>query len=168
MAMQHKQETLVHVISVLNVTRYAMQVKRQHIHLVMDAVERTHHDFTMLYNITNSLYTNLNYQQIVHHICSILANLRDSLYYMRQVTMHAMDYIDAVTTGILLPHVLPVEYSSKYMDTNVSAYSSIASNNDNLSSRSTKIHYNSDTHPHSSPTTSMQCYITTFSPTTML
>ena len=37
-----QQETLAHIISVLNVTRYAMQVNRQHINLVMDAVERTH------------------------------------------------------------------------------------------------------------------------------
>ena len=108
--MQHKQqEPLVHIITVLNVTRYAIQVNRQHINLVMHAVGRTHQDVTMLYNITRSLYTSLNYQQIVLHICSILANFRDSLYYMRQVTMHAMDYIDAATTGILSPHVLPVE-----------------------------------------------------------
>ena len=63
----------------------------------------------MLYNITNSLYTRLNYQQIVLHIPSILANLRDSLNYMRQVAMHAMDYIDSATTVILSLHVLPVE-----------------------------------------------------------
>ena len=37
----------------------------------------------MFYNITSSLYTSLNYQQIVLCICSILVNLRDSLYYMR-------------------------------------------------------------------------------------
>ena len=91
-ATQHtQQETLVHIISVLNVTRYATQVNRQHINLVMAAVERTHQDITMLHNITSSLYTSLNYQQTVLHIHSILANLRDSLYYMRQVTMHAMD-----------------------------------------------------------------------------
>ena len=86
-AMQHKQqETLVHIISFLNVTRYAMQLNRQHINLVMDAVERTHQDVTTLYNITNSLYTNLNYQQncqIVFQTHSILANLRDLIYYMR-------------------------------------------------------------------------------------
>ena len=75
----------------------------------MDAVERTHQDITMLYNITSSLYTSLNYLQIVLHLYSTLANLRDSLYYMRQVTKDAMDYIDAATTGILSPHVLPVE-----------------------------------------------------------
>ena len=28
---------------------------------------------------------------------------------MGQVAMHAMDYIDAATTGILSPHVLPLE-----------------------------------------------------------
>ena len=95
-AMQHKQqETLVHIISVLNVTRYATQVNRQHTNLVMDAVERTHQDVTMIYNITSSLYSNLNYQQIVLHIHSILANCRDSLYYMKPVTMHANRIITA-------------------------------------------------------------------------
>ena len=109
-AAKHKQqETLIHILSVLNVTRYATQLNRQHINLVMDAVERTHQDITMLYNITSSLYTSLNYQQIVLHICSILANLRDSLYYMRQVAMHVMDYIYAAMTCILSLHVLPVE-----------------------------------------------------------
>ena len=28
---------------------------------------------------------------------------------MREVTIHTMDYIDTVTTGILSPHVLPIE-----------------------------------------------------------
>ena len=28
---------------------------------------------------------------------------------MREVTIHTMDYIDAATTGVLSPHVLPVE-----------------------------------------------------------
>ena len=55
-ATQHKQETLVHIISILNVTRCATQVNRQHINLVMDAVERTHQDVNMLCNIISSLY----------------------------------------------------------------------------------------------------------------
>ena len=109
-ATQHtQQETLVHVISILNVTKYATLVNRQHINIVMNAVERTHQEITTLYNITHSLYGSLSYQQIILHICFILANLRDSLYYMREVAMHAIDYIDAATTGILPPHVLPVE-----------------------------------------------------------
>ena len=28
---------------------------------------------------------------------------------MREVTIHTMDYIDAATTGILSPYVLPIE-----------------------------------------------------------
>ena len=109
-ATQHnQQETLVHIISILNITTYATQVNRQHINIVLNAAEKTHQDATTLYNITHSLYSSLSYQQIVLHIHSILANLRDSLYYMREVAIHIMDYIDAATTGKLSPHVLPVE-----------------------------------------------------------
>ena len=62
-AMQHQQhETLVHINSILNVTRYATQVNRQHINLVMDSVEMTHQVVITLYNITSSLLTSLNYQ----------------------------------------------------------------------------------------------------------
>ena len=61
--LQYKQqETLVYIISVLNVTRYATQVNRQDINLVMDAVERTHQDINTLYNIISSHCTSLNYQ----------------------------------------------------------------------------------------------------------
>ena len=83
-ATQHnQQETLVHIISILNVTRYATQVNRQHINIVMSTAEKTHQDVTTLYNITHYLYSSLSDQQIVLHICSILANLWDSLYYLR-------------------------------------------------------------------------------------
>ena len=82
-----QQETLVHVISILNITRYAMEVNRQHINTVMQAMQRTHDDVTTLFNITSSIYTCINYQQILLHVCSILGNLRDSLYYMRQIVM---------------------------------------------------------------------------------
>ena len=43
-----QQETLIHIISFLNVTRYATQVNRQHINIVMDTVEQTHQDVTTL------------------------------------------------------------------------------------------------------------------------
>ena len=36
-----QQETLVHVILILNVTRYAMHINKQQISVVMEAVERT-------------------------------------------------------------------------------------------------------------------------------
>ena len=109
-ATQHSQEEiLAHVICKLNVTRYTTQVNRQHINIVMNAAEKTHQDVTILYSIIHSLYSSMSYQQIVPHICSVLANLRDSLYFMREVAIHTMDYVEAATTGILSPHVLPVE-----------------------------------------------------------
>ena len=107
---QHnQQETLVHVISILNITRYTTQVNRQHINIVMSAAEKTHQDVMTLYNIMHSLYSSLSYQQIVLHIQSLFANLWHSVYYMREVAIQTMDNIDAVTTGILSPHVLPVK-----------------------------------------------------------
>ena len=84
-------------------------MNRQHINIVMNAAERTHQDVTTLYNITHSLYSRLSYQKIIFHIHSVLAKLKDSLYYMREVTIHTMDYIDAATTGMLSPQVLPVD-----------------------------------------------------------
>ena len=105
----HQQDNVVHEISIMNITRYAMQVNRQHINAVMETVQRTHNDVTTLFNITSSIYNFINYQQILLYLHSILANLRDTLYYMRQIAMHAMDYIDAATTSILSPHILPVE-----------------------------------------------------------
>ena len=105
-ATQHNQwDTLVHVISILNVTRYATQVNRQQ-NIVMNTAEKTHQDVTTLYSITHMLFSSQSYQQIVLHFCSILAN---SLSYMREVAIHTMDYVDAATTRILSPHVLPVE-----------------------------------------------------------
>ena len=93
---QNQQETLVHVISILNITRYAIQINRQHINILMDTTEKTHQDITTLFNVMHSVYSSISYQQIVLHIRSILANLWDS-------------GIDAATTGILLPHMLPVQ-----------------------------------------------------------
>ena len=75
----------------------------------MDTTERTHQDIATLYNITHSLYSSISYQQLVLHIRSILANLWNSLHYMREIALYTKDYIDAATTGILLPHILPVQ-----------------------------------------------------------
>ena len=75
----------------------------------MNAAEKMHQDVTTLYNIMHSLYSSLSYKQIVLHIQSIWANLWYSLYCMREVAIHTMDYIDAATTGAFSPHVLPIE-----------------------------------------------------------
>ena len=61
-----------------------------------------------LYNITTSLATSLSYYQLVLHIRSVLANLQDLLSYMRTVSMHIMDYINAATKGTLSPYILAI------------------------------------------------------------
>ena len=49
-----QQETLVHIISILNVTRYATQVNRDSIIILMDKVDETSQDDNNLYNKTTS------------------------------------------------------------------------------------------------------------------
>ena len=99
----------MHIVSILNVTRYATQINRQHINIVIDVVDRLEQDVNNLYNIANSLYTSLSYYQLVLHIRSILANLRDALSYIRTVSTLTMDYIDTATTGTLSLHTLTIE-----------------------------------------------------------
>ena len=49
------------------------------------------------------------------YMCTILAYLRDSLTYKRQVAIHMMDYVDAATTNVLSPDILPVEDLTKML-----------------------------------------------------
>ena len=103
-----QQEAVVHIVSILNVTRYAGQVNRQHINIIMDKVDGNVHDVNKPNNLTTSLSTSLSYYQLILHIRSVLANLQDPLSYVRTVSMHIMDYIDAATTGTLSSHILPI------------------------------------------------------------
>ena len=102
-----QQETLVHIMSILNVTRYATQVNRC-INTLMDAVRTTSHDINNLYNLTTSLATSINFHQLILHIRLVFANLCDSLNYIQMVSTHTMDYIYVATSGTLSPHILPV------------------------------------------------------------
>ena len=102
------QETLVHIVSIFNITRYATQVNRHGINALMDAVRATSHDINNLYNLATSLSTSINFHQLILHIRSVFANLYDSLNYVQMVSTHTMDYIDAATSGTLSPHILPV------------------------------------------------------------
>ena len=68
----------------------------------------TSQDINHLYNLTTSLAASINFNQMILHIRSVFAYLRDSLHYLSTVSTHTMDYIDAATSGILSPHVLPV------------------------------------------------------------
>ena len=70
-----QQETLVHIVSILNVTRYAVQVNRHSINILMDKVDENSQDVNTLYNLTTSLATSLSYHQLILYIRSVLANL---------------------------------------------------------------------------------------------
>ena len=103
-----QQETLVHIVSILNITRYAVQVNRQSINILMGKVDETSHDINNLYNLTTSLATSISFHQLILHIRSVFANLCYLLSYIRMVSTYTMDYINAATSGTLLPHILPV------------------------------------------------------------
>ena len=74
----------------------------------MDKVDKTSHDINNLYNLTTSLATSISFHQLILQIRSVFENLHDSLSYIRMVSTHTMDYVDAGTSGTLSPHILPV------------------------------------------------------------
>ena len=67
--------TLVHIVSILNVTRYATQVNRHSINNLIDAVHTTSQDINNHYNLTTSLAASINFNQMILHIRSVFANL---------------------------------------------------------------------------------------------
>ena len=87
---------------------YAAQVNRHSINVLMDKVDEPAHNVNNLYNLTTSLATSLSYHQLILHIRSVLVNLQDSLSYIRTVSMHTMDYVNAAVTVTLSPHILPI------------------------------------------------------------
>ena len=102
-------DTLVHIVSILNVTRYATQVNRHSINSLIDAVDSAAQDIDNLFNVTSSLASSINFNQMTLHLRSVFANLQDTMKYLCTISTHTMDYIDAATSGRLSPHVLPVE-----------------------------------------------------------
>ena len=74
-AQSTQEETLVLIVSILNVTQYAAQVNRHSINILVDRMDETSHDVNNLYNLTTSLATSLSYHQLVLYIRSVLANL---------------------------------------------------------------------------------------------
>ena len=103
-----QQETLVHILSIINVTQYAVYINRHSINILMNNVDETSHDINNLYNLTTSLATSISFRQLILHRRSVFANLCDSLSYIRMVSTYTMDYIDAATSGTLSQHILPV------------------------------------------------------------
>ena len=78
-----EEETLVHVISVLNITRYATQVNRLKINEVINALQKANQDMNILLNITDVLTQCLRYHQIYTYACIIYTYLRVCPKYMK-------------------------------------------------------------------------------------
>ena len=75
----------------------------------MGDLQKASEDMNILLNITDVLMQCLRYHQIYTYACTILSYLRYCLTYMRQVTTHTMDDVNAAMTNILSPDILPVE-----------------------------------------------------------
>ena len=83
-------------------------MNRHSISNLIDTVHTASQDIDNLYNVTTSLASSISFNQMILHIRSVFANLRDSMHYLHTLSMHTKDYIDAATSGILSPHVLPI------------------------------------------------------------
>ena len=73
----------------------------------MDAVHSAAQDINNLFNVTSSLASSINFNQMTLHLRSVFANIQDTMQYLRTISTHTMDYINAATSGQLSPHVLP-------------------------------------------------------------
>ena len=99
---------MVHIVSILNLTRYKTQVNRQWINIILKELTKSNKDIRALFNITNQLATQVQVQNIILHLRAMLANLRDCLHFMKQLADHVLEYIDTATTGTLAPHLIPI------------------------------------------------------------
>ena len=120
--------TLVHIVSILNVTRYDTQVNRHIINNLIDAVCMTTQDINNLYNPTTSLAASITFNQMILHIRSVFANLQDSMHYLcslsttpwitsmlpLQAYCHPMFYLLQIYRGcsntLLTPYLQPCIY----------------------------------------------------------
>ena len=105
---ENQWKTMVHIVSILNLTHYETQVNSQWINIILKELTKSNKDIRALFNITNQLATQVQVQNIMLHLQAMLANLRDCLHFMMQLANHILEYIDTVTTGTLTPHLIPV------------------------------------------------------------
>ena len=105
---ENQWKTMVHIVSILNLTRYKTQVNRQQININLKELTKSNEDIRTLFNITNQLAMQVQVQNMVLHLRAMLTNLRDCLHFMKQLANHVLEYIDTSTTGTLTPHLIPV------------------------------------------------------------
>ena len=65
---ENQWKTMVHIISILNLTRYETQVNRQWINIILKELTKSNEDIRALFNIINQLATQVQVQDIVLHL----------------------------------------------------------------------------------------------------
>ena len=90
-------------------------MNRHSINVLTDKVDEASHHISNLYNLITSLATSISFHQLILHIRSVFANLCDSLDYIRMVSTHTMEYINAAASGTLSLHILPVMHLQKML-----------------------------------------------------
>ena len=105
---ENQWKTMVHIVSILNLTHYETQVNRQWINIFLKELTKSNEDIRALFNITNQLATQVQVQNIVLHLRAMLTNLRDCLHFMKQLANHVLEHISTATTGTLTPHLIPI------------------------------------------------------------
>ena len=112
---ENQWKTMVHIVSILNLTHYETQVNRQWINIILKELTKSNEDIRALFNITNQLATQIQVQNIMLHLQAMPANLRDCLHFMKQLANHVLEYIDTATTSTLTPHLIPVPSLQKML-----------------------------------------------------
>ena len=74
-AQTKQQETLVRVVSVLSVTRYAADVNTQKLNEIINALQGSNEDLNRLFKIKEVLTQCIRYQLMYIYMCTILAYL---------------------------------------------------------------------------------------------
>ena len=73
---ENQWKTMVHIISILNLTHYETQVNRQWINIILKELTKSNKDVRALLNITNQLATQVQVQNTMLHLQAMLTNLK--------------------------------------------------------------------------------------------
>ena len=65
---ENQWKTMVHIVSILNLTRYETQVNRQQINVILKELTKSNEDIRALFNITNQLAIQVQVQNIMLHL----------------------------------------------------------------------------------------------------
>ena len=69
---ENQRKTMVHIVSIPNLTPYETQVNRQWINIILKELTKSNEDIRALFNITNQLATQVQVQNIVLHLRAML------------------------------------------------------------------------------------------------